>query len=258
MREQKKDLLTKYILIKNYSSYVYGQLRKEDTLDELSSNGEYDKMLRKFSISDLKNKLKCCLDISRKGDLAQRHPSLLNVLDRIDGNKDWKENNIKEQYNILSEKINKAIAKIMPLNRYKVGNINLYDKTIRVELVELGWRSFKIQCYGSKGEDCSIEVPSMLIHLHSDTNNADQSARQMTDFSETDNKSILRVMSGVAYLYNNKYILEDICQAFHDYEMEKERINAIYEDNNDEITDDGIAILENAARKAYFDGELVV
>jgi hypothetical protein len=40
--------------------------------------------------------------------------------------------------------------------------------------------------------------------------------------------------------------------------MEKERIEAIYEDNNDDITTDGTAILEAAARQAYFDGKLNV
>ena len=63
MREHKKDLLTKYILIDNYSDYVYGHLRKEYTLDELSSTGEFDKMLRRYSIDEIKRKLKDCLDI---------------------------------------------------------------------------------------------------------------------------------------------------------------------------------------------------
>lgn len=258
MREQKKDLLTRYILIDNYSDYVYGHLRKEDTLDELSSTGEYDKMLRKFSISDLKSKLRNCLDISRNNELAQRHPSLLNVLDRIDNNKDWKENSIKEQYDILSEKINKAIAKIMPSHWYNVCNINIHNKTIRVGLVELGWRYFEIHYYGRKTDDCTIEIPSSVICLYHDTDNAGQPTQQLTDFAKKENESILRVMSGVTYLYNNKDILEDICQAIRYYETEKERIEAIYEDNYDEITNDGIAILENAARQAYLNGELVV
>lgn len=257
MREQKKDLLTKYILIDNYSDYVYGHLRKEYTLDELSSNGEYDKMLCKFSISDLKKKLSECLNISRNSDLAQRHPSLLNVLDRIDDNNEWKENSIKEQYNILSEKINKAIAKIMPSNWYRVANINLFDKTIRVG-VEASWQYFEIQYYDSKVNDCTIRIPSLLMSLHRDTDNADQSAWQLTDFSKQQNKSMIMIMSGVTYLYNNKEILDKICQAIRDYETEKERIETVCEGNYDNITNDGIAILENAARKAYFEGELVV
>ena len=84
MREYKKDLLTKYILIDNYSDYVYGHLRKEDTLDELYSTGEFDKMLRRHSNTEIKRKLKDCLDISRTGKLAQMHPLLLNILDRYE------------------------------------------------------------------------------------------------------------------------------------------------------------------------------
>lgn len=257
MGEQKKDLLTRYILIDNYSDYVYGHLRKEYTLDELCSTGEYDKMLRKFSISDIKDKLKKCLDISKTSELAQKNPSLLNVLDRIIDNKTWKENNIKALYDILSDKINKAIAKIMPSNCYKVCNINLYNKTIRVG-VETSWQYFEIQCYDNKVGDCNIGIPASVICLYHGTDNADQSARQLTDFSEKQNKSIIQIMSGVTYLYNNKYILEEICQAILDYEMEKARIEVIYADKYDDITNGGIVILENAARQAYFDGKLVV
>lgn len=254
MREHKKDLLTKYILIDNYSDYVYGHLRKEYTLDELSSTGEFDKMLRRYSIDEIKRKLKDCLDISREGELAQAHPLLLDILDRFETNKIWKENNIEAQYNILAEKINKAIAKISPTNGYKVSSINLSNNSIRVSL-ENHWRYFEIHYYDNNVGDCTVEIPSSVICLYHDT---DQSTRELTEFCEKENKAIIQVISGVTYLYNNKYILEDICQAFYIYKTEKERIEAIYEGNNDDITTDGTAILEAAARQAYFDGKLNV
>lgn len=256
MREYKKDLLTKYILIDNYSDYVYGHLRKEDTLDELYSTGEFDKMLRRHNNAEIKRKLKDCLDISRTGKLAQLHPLLLNILDRFHDNKEWKENNIKAQYNELAEKIDKAIAKISPTNVYKVSNISLTNNYIRVG-VETGWRYFDIHYYSRQNGvgDCTVEIPSSVICLYHET---DQSTRELTEFSKEQNKSIIQVISGVTYLYNNQNILEDICQALHVYEMEKERIEAIYEDNNDDITTDGTAILEAAARQAYFDGKLNV
>lgn len=258
MREHKKDLLTKYILIDNYSDYVYGHLRKEDTLDELSSTGEFDKMLRKYSIDEIKRKLKDCLDISRESELAQTHPLLLDILDRFDANKELKENNLEVQYDILADKINKAIAKISPTNVYKVSSINLTNNSIRVSL-ENHWRYFEIHYYDNNVDDCTIEIPSSVIALyHEKTNNGDQFTQQLAEFCEKENKAIIQVISGVTYLYNNKYILEDICQAFHIYKMEKERIEAIYEDNNDDITTDGTAILEAAARQAYFDGKLNV
>jgi hypothetical protein len=94
------------------------------------------------------------------------------------------------------------------------------------------------------------------MSLHRDTDNADQ--WQLTDFSKQQNKSMIMIMSGVTYLYNNKDILDEICQAIRDYETEKERIETVCEDNYDNITNDGIAILENAARQAYLDGKLVV
>lgn len=255
MKEHKKDLLTKYILIDNYSDYVYGHLHKEFTLDELDSTGEFDKMLRRYSIAEIKRKLKNCLDISRTGKLAQMHPLLLNILDRFDTNKEWKENNIKAQYDILVEKINKAIAKISPSNVYKVCNINLNNNSIRVS-VEDHWRYFEIHYYNREDRigDCTVEIPSSVIALYHETDNTGQ----LTEFCEKDNKVIMQVMSGVMYLYHNQKILEDICQAFHTYKMEKERIEAIYEDNNDDITTDGTAILEAAARQAYFDGKLNV
>jgi hypothetical protein len=257
MKEHKKDLLTKYILIDNYSDYVYGHLRKEDTLDELYSTGEFDKMLRRYSIDEIKRKLKDCLDISRTGELAQLHPLLLNILDRFNDNKEWKENIIKLQYDILADKINKAIAKISPL--YKVSNISLTNNSIRVS-VEDHWRYFDIHYYSRQNGvgDCTIEIPSSVITFYHETDNTGQATQRLTDFCEKENKIIIQVISGVTYLYNNKYILEDICQALHVYEMEKERIEAIYEDNNDDITTDGTAILEAAARQAYFDGKLNV
>lgn len=257
MREYKKDLLTKYILIDNYSDYVYDHLRKEDTLDELYSTGEFDKMLRGYSIDEIKRKLKDCLDISRTGELAQLHPLLLNILDRFNDNKEWKENAIKAQYNELADKINKAIAKISPL--YKVSNINLTNNCIRIS-VENHWRYFDIQYYSRQNRvgDCTIDTPSSIITLCHETDNTGQSTQELTEFCEKENKAIIQVMSGVMCLYNNKYILEDIGQALHNYEMEKERIEAIYEGNNDDITTDGTAILEAAARQAYFDGKLNV
>ena len=257
MREHKKDLLTKYILIDNYSDYVYGHLRKEYTLDELDSTGEFDKMLRKYSIDEIKRKLKDCLDISRTGELAQMHPLLLNILDRFNDNKEWKENSIKFQYDILVDKINKAIAKISPL--YKVSNINLTNNSIRVS-VEDHWRYFDIHYYSRQNGvgDCTVEIPSSVITFYHETDNTGQATQRLTDFCKEENKVIIQVISGITYLYNNKYILEDICQAFHNYEMEKERIKAIYKGNNDDITTDGTAILEAAARQAYFDGKLNV
>lgn len=254
MKEHKKDLLAKYILIVNYSDYLYGHLCKEYTLDELSSTGEFDKMLRRYSIDEIERKLKDCLDISREGDLAQAHPLLLGILDRFDTNKEWKENSLKTQYDILADKINKAIAKISPSNWYKVSNIDLNNNSIRVS-VEDHWRYFEIHYYNNRVGDCTIEIPSSVIALYHDT---DQSTLKLTEFCEKENKAIIQVISGVTYLYNNKYILEDICQAFHVYETEKERIVAIYEDNNDDITTDGTAILEAAARQAYFEGKLNV
>ena len=257
MREHKKDLLTKYILIDNYSDYVYGHLRKEDTLDELYSTGEFDKMLRGYSIDEIKRKLKDCLDISRTGELAQLHPLLLNILDRFNDNKEWKENALKAQYNILVDKINKAIAKISPL--YKVSNINLTNNSIRISVKD-HWRYFDIDYYSRQNGvgDCTIEIPSSLINLCHETDNTGQSTQELTEFCEKENKAIIQVMSGVMCLYNNKAILEDICQALHNYEMEKERIEVIYEDNNDDIATDGTAILEAAARQAYLDGKLNV
>jgi hypothetical protein len=259
MREYKKDLLTKYILIDNYSDYVYGHLRKEFTLDELYSTGEFDKMLRGYSIDEIKRKLKDCLDISRTGKLAQMHPSLLNILDRFDTNKEWKENNLKVQYDELADKINKAIAEIMPSNVYKVSNINLTNNCIRVS-VENHWRYFDIYYYSRQNGvgDCAVEIPSLVLTLSHDTDNTGQATQKLTELCEKDNKAIMQVMSGVMCLYNNKYILDDICQAIHNYEMEKERIETMYEDNNDDITTDGTAILETAARQAYFDGKLNV
>lgn len=257
MREHKKDLLTKYILIVNYSDYLYGHLCKEYTLDELSSTGEFDKMLRRYSIDEIKRKLKDCLDISREGDLAQAHPLLLDILDRFDTNKEWKENSLKTQYDILADKINKAISKISPSNWYKVIDINLNNNTIRVSF-EDHWRYFEIHYYNNRVGDCTIEIPSSVLTFYHEPDNADYSTQQLTDFCEKENKAIIQVISGVTYLYNNQYILEDICQAFHVYEMEKERIKAIYEDNNEDITTDGTAILEAAARQAYFDGKLNV
>lgn len=259
MREYKKDLLTKYILIDNYSDYVYGHLRKEDTLDELYSTGEFDKMLRRHSNAEIKRKLKDCLDISRTGKLAQLHPLLLNILDRFHDNKEWKENNIKAQYDILAEKINKAIAKISPTNVYKVSNISLTNNYIRVG-VETGWRYFDIHYYSRQNGvgDCTVEIPSLVLTLYHETDNAGQSTQRLTELCEENNKAIMQIISGVTYLYHNQNILEDICQALHVYEMEKERIEAIYEDNNDDITTDGTAILEAAARQAYFDGKLSV
>ncbi|MBQ2176952.1 MAG: hypothetical protein II453_18495 [Alphaproteobacteria bacterium] len=255
MREYKKDLLTKYILIDNYSDYVYGLLRKEDTLDELYSTGEFDKMLRKHSNTEIKCKLKDCLDISRTGKLAQLHPLLLNILDRFNDNKERKETYMEIQYNKLAEKINNAIAKISPSNVYKVKNINLANNCIRVS-VENHWRYFEIHFYSRENRvrDCTIEIPSSVITLYHDTDNADQ----LTEFCEKENKAIIQVISGVTYLYNNKYILEDICQALDNYEMEKVRIEDIYEYNNDIIATDGTAILEAAARQAYLDGKLNV
>lgn len=259
MKEHKKDLLTKYILIDNYSDYVYGHLHKECTLDELSSTGEYDKMLRNSTIAEIKRKLKNCLDIGRTSKLAQIHPSLLNILDRFDANKEWKENNIKARYDELADKINKAIAKISPSDLYMVSNISLFDNTIRVK-VKGDWRYFNIHYYNIANRigDCTVEIPAMVICLYHDTDNASQATLRLTELCEKDNKAIIQVMSGVTYLYNRKDILEDICQAMHNYEMEKERIEAIYEDNNDDITNDGTAILETAARQAYFDGKLSV
>lgn len=256
MKERKKDLLTKYILIDNYSDYVYGNLRKECTLDELSSTGEFDKMARNYNIAIIKNKLKGCLDISRKGKLAQIHPPLLDVLDRFDANKEWKENSLKAQYNELTDKINKAIAKISP-NGYNVSNLT--DKSIRVS-VENHWRYFEIRYYSRANRvgDCAIEIPSSVITLCHDTDNAVSATQRLTELCEKDNKAIMQVISAVTYLYNNEHILEDICQAMHNCETEKERIEAIYEDNNDDITNDGLAILETAARQAYFDGKLSV
>lgn len=259
MREHKKDLLTKYILIDNYSDYVYGHLHKEFTLDELYSTGEFDKMLRSYTIAEIKRKLKDCLDLSRTGELAQLHPLLLNILDRFNDNKEWKENSIEAQYNILVDKINKAIAEISPSNEYKVSHINLVNKCIRVS-VENHWRYFEIHYYSRQngGGDCTIEIPSLVLALCHETDNTGQSTQELTEFCEKENKAIIQVMSGVMCLYNNKAILEDICQALHNYEMEKERIEAIYENNNDDITTDGTAILEAAARQAYLDGKLNV
>ena len=259
MREYKKDLLTKYILIDNYIDYVYGHIRKEYTLDNLHSTGEFDRMLRSYTIAIIKNKIKDCLDISRTGKLAQIHPSLLSILDRFNDNKAWKKNSLKVQYNELAEKINKAIAKISPSDWYKVSNINLGNNTIRVG-VETGWRYFDIHYDGRQNGvgDCTVEIPSLLITLYHETDNADHSTQQLTELCEENNKAIIQVMTGVMYLYNNEHILDDICQAMHNYEMEKERIEAIYEDNNDDITTDGTAILEAAARQAYFDGKLNV
>ena len=259
MKEHKKDLLTKYILIDNYSDYVYGHLRKEDTLDELSSTGEFDKMLRRHSNAEIKRKLKDCLDISRTGKLAQLHPLLLNILNRFENNKEWKENSIKGQYNILTDKINETIAKISPSNVYWVSNINLTNNCIRVS-VNNHWRYFEIHYYSRQNRvgDCTVEIPSLVLTLYHDTDNADQSTQRLMELCEEDNKAIMQIISGVTYLYHNQNILEDICQAFHIYEMEKERIEAIYEDNNDDITTDGTAILEAAARQAYFDGKLNV
>ena len=259
MGEYKKDLLTKYILIDNYMDYVYGHIRKECTLDNLHSTGEFDRMLRSYTITIIKNKIKGCLDIYRTGKLAKIHPSLLSILDRLDTNKAWKKNSLKVQYNELAEKINKAIAKISPSDWYKVSNINLDNNIIRVT-VEDDLRYFDIH-YSSRENKighCYIETPSSVITLYNETDNADQSTQQLTELCEEDNKSIIQVMTGVMYLYNNEYILDDICQAMHNYEMEKERIEAIYEDNNDSITNDGTAILEAAARQAYLDGKLNV
>lgn len=259
MREYKKDLLTKYILIDNYSDYVYGHLRKEDTLDELYSTGEFDKMLRRHSNAEIKRKLKDCLGISRTGKLAQLHPLLLNILDRFHDNKEWKENNIKSQYDILADKINKAIAKISPTNVYNVSNISLTNNYIRVT-DEGGWRYFDIHYYSRQNRvgDYTIDIPSNVLCFYHETDNVDQPTQELTEYSKEQNKSIIQVISGVTYLYHNQNILEDICQALHVYEMEKERIEAIYEDNNDDITTDGTAILEAAARQAYFDGKLNV
>lgn len=259
MKESKKPLLEKYILIDNYSDYVYGHLRKEDTLDELYSTGEFEKMLRKYSIADIKRKLKGCLDISRTSELAQRHPSLLNILDRFSNNKEWKETSLKAQYDILADKINKAISQISPSNWYKVDKIDLTNRSIRIT-VENDWRNFEIHYYyrDNRIGDCTIDIPSNVLYFYHETDNADQSTRELTSFSTKQNKSVMQVMSGVLYLYNNEHILEEICQALHIYEMEKERIEAIYEGKNDEITNDGTAILEAAARQAYNDGKLSV
>lgn len=259
MKESKKTLLEKYILIDNYTDYVYGRVHKEYTLDELRSTGEFEKMMRKYSIADIKRKLKDCLDISRTGTLAQTHPLLLNILDRFDTNKEWKENSIKAQYDILADKINKALAKILPTNVYKVSRINLTDNSIRVT-AEGDWRYFDIHYYSRQNRvgDCNIEIPSFVLTLYHETDNADQSTQELTEFSKEQNKSIIQVISGVTYLYNNVHILEEICQALHIYEMKKERIEAIYADKNGEITNDGAAILEAAARQAYNDGKLSV
>jgi len=213
--------------------------------------------LRGYSIDEIKRKLNDCLDINRTDELAQLHPLLLNILDRFHDNKEWKENNIKAQYNELAEKIDKAIAKISPL--YKVSNINLTNNSIRVS-VEDHWRYFDIHYYSRQNGvgDCTIEIPSSVITFYHETDNTGQATQKLTELCEKGNKAIMQVMTGVMYLYNNKHILEDICQALHVYEMEKERIEAIYEDNNDDITTDGTAILEAAARQSYLDGKLNV
>ena len=259
MKESKKPLLEKYILIDNYTDYVYGRVNKEDTLDELRSTGEFEKMIRKFSINEIKRKIKGCLDISRTGKLAQIHPSLIQILDRYDSNKNWKETSLKAQYSKLEESINKAISQISPSNWYKVDKIDLTNRSIRIT-VENDWRHFEIHYYyrDNRIGDCTIDIPSNVLYFYHETDNADQSTLELTSFSTKQNKSVMQVMSGVLYLYNNKYILEEICQALHIYEMEKERIEAIYEDKNDEITTDGTAILEAAARQAYNDGKLSV
>ncbi len=257
MGEYKKDLLTKYILIDNYIDYVYGHLRRECTLDNLHSTGEFDRMLRSYTITIIKNKIKGCLDIYRTGKLAKIHSSLLSIRDRFNDNKAWKKNSLKVQYNELAEKINKAIAKISPSDWYKVSNINLDNNTIRVG-VEGDLRYFDIH-YSSRENkigNCYIEIPSSVITFYHETDNA--GTQQLTEICEEDNKGVIQVMTGVMYLYNNEYILDDIRQAMHNYEMEKERIEAIYEDNNDSITNDGTAILEAAARQAYLDGKLNV
>ena len=260
MKESKKTLLEKYILIDNYTDYVYGRVNKEDTLDELRSTGEFEKMIRKFSINEIKRKIKGCLDISRTDKLAQLHPLLLNILDRFSNNKEWEENNIKAQYDKLEESINKAISQISPSNWYKVDKIDLTNRSIRIT-VENDWRYFEIHYYyrDNRIGVYTIDIPSNnVLYFYHETDNADQSTRELTSFSTKQNKAVMQVMSGVLYLYNNEHILEEIDQALHIYEMEKERIEAIYEDKNDEITNDGMAILEAAARQAYYDGKLSV
>ena len=253
MKEHKKDLLEKYILIENYIDYVHKCLHNEDMLDVLRATGEFDKMMRD-TINEIKCKIKNRADIYRTGDVVKLHPSLIKVLDKKDENKNWRNAELAKQWDILIDKINKAIAQIEPSNWYKVNKV--YNNTIMVAVND-DWRYFEIHYYSRKNRvgDCTVAIPqSQLCLYHEDYDNT----RELTEYSKEANKSVMQIASAITYLYNNTNILEDICQAMFVYDVEKDRIEKTYEDVDDNLTNEIVVVLEAAARQAYHDGKLSV
>lgn len=251
MKESKKDLLEKYILIDNYIDYINNTLSLDDTLDYMRKTGEFDKMVRNNTISDIKRKIRWRLNISRKGEIAKRLPSVINILDRYNENLERRDKNTKKQKDLLSEKIDKAIKQIQPSHWYKVDRID--DNKITVS-VEGDWRYFTIQYYrrNNRVGDCTIDIGTCLFNMYHKTDND----KELTEYAKEQNEAVYKIISAAQYLYNNQSIIEEVCQAMFVYDTEIYRITETYAEIDEAITNDLVAIIEAAARKAYDEGLL--
>lgn len=246
----KEDLARKWVLIENFKTYIASNFNMErakedpdEDLDLLIANGEFAKMVKKYSIADWNSRLKYQVDTFFSNWYLDKVPCLKDVCARYDENR---RNHDKAKSAMLAT-LEKDLGLLltMPLFGKPDYRVKYDGSTIKIYPTEKNYHAVEVSFYKwSQDPDNDDWQYSIQVAEQSLCINPDGELSQYCEYA-------VQTMELACYLYHNQLYLKELVHRIMLYRKKRDAEENDYNTIETQCINDAINLLEEKAVEFY-------